>query len=98
SNREGQRARDTQAKIRVTFAATPGRLEHMFDADGPVVSSGPSVPGLERFQDDPSDLSDECLEAGFADLVRLCEAAEAKRLVWLGELERRKAWRRDGYL
>ena len=50
------------------------------------------------YPDDPSGLSNEEVEAGFARLQAMSQAIEAKRLVWLAELERRKTYRRDGFL
>jgi hypothetical protein len=54
--------------------------------------------GLAAYPDDPSGLSDHQVESGFADLQRMSEAVEAKRLTWLAELERRGSFRRDGHL
>jgi uncharacterized protein DUF222 len=54
--------------------------------------------GLAAYPDDPSGLSDHQVESGFADLQRMSEAVEAKRLRWLAELERRGSFRRDGHL
>jgi hypothetical protein len=53
---------------------------------------------LDSYPDDPSGLSDVAVEAGFAELHRLSEAVEARRLQWLADLERRATYRRDGYL
>jgi hypothetical protein len=53
---------------------------------------------LESFPDDPSSLSQRDLEEGFAALQRIVQAAEAKKLAWLTEVQRRAAFRRDGYL
>src|SRR5262245_10192546 len=47
---------------------------------------------------DPAGLPTAELEQGFAELQRCLEAIQATRLVWLAELDRRKAWRRDGYV
>jgi hypothetical protein len=65
----------------------------MFDVD--VVATWPS---LDAYADDPSLLSDRQVESGFAELQRMSEAVEAKRLRWLAELDRRGSFRRDGYL
>ena len=53
---------------------------------------------LDAYTDDPSSLSDRQVESGFAELQRMSEAVEAKRLRWLAELDRRGSFRRDGYL
>src|SRR2546426_7071875 len=54
--------------------------------------------GLQIYPDDPSSLSTDRLEIGFAELQSLSEVLEAKRLRWLAEVERRSSFRRDGYL
>jgi hypothetical protein len=69
-------------------------IEHVFQ----VATSTRALSGLEAFPDDLSTLTDEQVEAGFADLERLSEAVEAKRLRWLAELDRRGSYRRNGYL
>ena len=43
-------------------------------------------------------MSDEDIDLGFSELEAIVRTAEAKRLVWLGELERRGLHRTDGYL
>jgi hypothetical protein len=53
---------------------------------------------LDGFISDPSGLSDEDIDRGFSELQSILRMAEAKRLVWLGELERRGNHRRDGHL
>jgi hypothetical protein len=53
---------------------------------------------LEAYPDDPSRLSDEEAGAGFAQLQRISEMVEAKRLRWLADQDRRASFRRDGYL
>jgi hypothetical protein len=53
---------------------------------------------LDGFPSDPMGLSDESIESGFSELQSIVRAAEAKRLLWLGELERRSLHRTDGYL
>jgi hypothetical protein len=63
-----------------------------------LATADPLLAGLDAYSDDPSGLSDAQVESGFADLQRISEAVEAKRLRWLGEVERRGFFRRDGYL
>lgn len=53
---------------------------------------------LEAYLEDPSGLSDPELERGFSELEQIGKAVEAKKLRWLAELDRRAAFRRDGYL
>jgi hypothetical protein len=53
---------------------------------------------LEEFLEDPALLSTDELERGFSQLQRLAEAVEARRLRWQGELQRRRSWRRDGFV
>jgi Domain of unknown function (DUF222)/HNH endonuclease len=62
----------------------------------PVIDTPPT--SLDRFTCDPTGLATDALEQGFAELQRLADAVEARRLVWLAELERRAPWRRDGLL
>jgi uncharacterized protein DUF222 len=50
------------------------------------------------FPDDPAALSHERAAAGFAQLQRISELVEAKRLRWLANQERRASYRQDGYL
>jgi hypothetical protein len=63
-----------------------------------LAAAEPLWAGLAAYPDDPSALPDDLVESGFADLQRMAEAVEAKRLRWLAELERRASFRRDGYL
>jgi hypothetical protein len=53
---------------------------------------------LDRFPDDPRRVSDEELERGIEELERLSLAAQAKKLRWVAEAERRAVFRRDGYV
>lgn len=53
---------------------------------------------LEAYPDDPSRLGDQEAGEGFAQLQRISEAVEAKRLRWLADQDRRASYRRDGYL
>jgi hypothetical protein len=53
---------------------------------------------LAAFPDDPAALSHERAAAGFAQLQRISELVEAKRLRWLANQERRASYRQDGYL
>lgn len=53
---------------------------------------------LATYPDDPSGLTDEEAAAGFAQLQRLSESVEAKRLRWLADQDRRASYRRDGYI
>jgi hypothetical protein len=53
---------------------------------------------LQAYPDDPTELSDEQSTAGFAQLQRISEMVEAKRLRWLADQDRRASFRRDGYL
>jgi hypothetical protein len=53
---------------------------------------------LEAFPDDPSELTEDQAAAGFAQLQRISEIVEAKRLRWLADQDRRASFRRDGYL
>jgi uncharacterized protein DUF222 len=63
-----------------------------------VATTAPAWSELEAYPDDPSTLTDDQVEAGFADLQRMSEAVEAKRLRWLAELERRSSYSKDGHL
>jgi hypothetical protein len=54
--------------------------------------------GLAGYPDDPSRLADAEAAEGFAQLQRISELVEAKRLRWLGDQDRRASWRADGYL
>lgn len=53
---------------------------------------------LEAYPGDPSRLADEEAEEGFAELQRIAQAVEAKKLAWLSDIQRRASFRRDGYL
>jgi hypothetical protein len=53
---------------------------------------------LEAYPDDPSGLKDQEACDGFAQLQRISEMVEAKRLRWLADQDRRASYRRDGYL
>jgi hypothetical protein len=53
---------------------------------------------LEAYPDDPSALPEDQASAGFAQLQRISEMVEAKRLRWLADQDRRASYRRDGYL
>ena len=53
---------------------------------------------LAAFPDDASELPDEVVGKGFAELQRVVEAVEAKRLRWLADQDRRASYRKDGYL
>ena len=53
---------------------------------------------LATYPADPSKLDEVDLEEGFAGLQRIVQAAEAKKLEWLAEVQRRATFRRDGYL
>ena len=53
---------------------------------------------LDAYPDDPSRLADGEAEEGYAELQRIAQAVEAKKFAWLAEVERRAAFRRDGYL
>jgi len=53
---------------------------------------------LDAYPSDPSRLSDQEAETGFEELQRIVQAAEAKKLAWLADIERRASFRRDGYL
>ena len=53
---------------------------------------------LAAYPNDPSPLSDQEAEEGFAELQRIAQAVEAKKLAWLADLQRRASFRRDGYL
>jgi hypothetical protein len=48
--------------------------------------------------EDLARLADAALEERFAELQRASEALEAERLRCLGEVDRRRAYLRDGYL
>ena len=43
---------------------------------------------LEAYPDDPSRLADGQAEEGYAELQRIAQAVEAKKLAWLTEVER----------
>jgi uncharacterized protein DUF222 len=62
------------------------------DAEGRVRTA------LDVYPDDPVGLPQEQAEAGFAQLQRIAELVEAKRLRWLADQDRRAAYRKDGYL
>jgi hypothetical protein len=53
---------------------------------------------LEAYPEDPSELAEEQAAEGFAQLQRISELVEAKRLRWLADQDRRASHRRDGYL
>jgi hypothetical protein len=54
---------------------------------------------LEAWEaEDPRGLAEAGVEEGFAELHRASERLEALRLRWLGEIDRRRAFERDGYL
>lgn len=53
---------------------------------------------LEIFPDDPSGPTEDRAAGGFAQLQRMAELVEAKRLRWLADQDRRASFRRDGYL
>jgi hypothetical protein len=53
---------------------------------------------LASYPDDPSDLTEDLAAEGFAQLQRIAELVEAKRLRWLADQDRRAAYRKDGYL
>jgi uncharacterized protein DUF222 len=53
---------------------------------------------LSAYPNDPSSLSEEQAAAGFAQLQRISELVEAKRLRWLADQDRRASWRKDGHL
>ncbi len=53
---------------------------------------------LEAYSKDPSVLTDQEVEEGFAELQRIAQAVEATKLAWLADIERRASFRRDGYL
>ena len=67
----------------------------MFDADE---AAGRVKAALEAYPDDPSGLGEDQAGAGFAQLQRISEMVEAKRLRWLADQDRRASCRRDGYL
>jgi uncharacterized protein DUF222/HNH endonuclease len=70
-------------------------IEHMFEAEG--AEDGVRT-ALEAYPDDPAWLNDQEAGDGFAQLQRISEAVEAKRLRWLADQDRRATYRRDGYL
>src|SRR5213592_852329 len=53
---------------------------------------------LEAYPDDPAGLPDAEAAAGFAQLQRISELVEAKRLRWLADEARRASYRKDGHL
>ncbi|MDP8955997.1 MAG: HNH endonuclease, partial [Actinomycetota bacterium] len=53
---------------------------------------------LNAYPDDLGTVSDEDLDQGYSELQRIVQAVEAKKLRWLAEVERRAAFKRDGYL
>jgi len=53
---------------------------------------------LDAYPEDPSSLTDDQARAGFAQLQRISEMVEAKRLRWLADQDRRASFRKDGYL
>ena len=53
---------------------------------------------LEAYPDDPRRVPDDELERGIKELERLSLAVQAKKLRWVGEVERRAVFRRDGYV
>jgi hypothetical protein len=70
-------------------------IERMFEAEG---AEHRVRTALEAYPDDPSGLDDQEAGDGFAQLQRISEAVEAKRLRWLADQDRRASYRRDGYL
>jgi uncharacterized protein DUF222/HNH endonuclease len=67
----------------------------MFD---PMKARRAADAALDAYPDDPSELKDDEAAAGFAQLQRISEMVEAKRLRWLADQDRRASYRRDGYL
>jgi hypothetical protein len=67
----------------------------MFDSGG---AARRVQAALEAYPEDPSELADEQPADGFAQLQRISELVEAKRLRWLADQDRRASHRRDGYL
>src|SRR5207244_4594932 len=53
---------------------------------------------LAAFPEDLSMLDDDAIEAGMARLRSIAQAAEAIRLRWLAEFERRRSYRANGFL
>jgi hypothetical protein len=53
---------------------------------------------LGSYPDDPRRVADEELEQGIQELERLSLAAQAKKLRWVAEAERRAVFRRDGFV
>ncbi|MDP8957199.1 MAG: DUF222 domain-containing protein, partial [Actinomycetota bacterium] len=53
---------------------------------------------LEAYPADPSRLRDRDVEEGFAELQRIAQAIEVRKLAWLADIEKRASFRRDGYL
>ena len=53
---------------------------------------------LESIPDNPLHATEEDLDHGIAALQRIVQAAEAKKLRWVGEVQRRASFRKDGYL
>ncbi|HEX2267429.1 MAG TPA: DUF222 domain-containing protein, partial [Actinomycetota bacterium] len=54
--------------------------------------------GLDVYPDDPRRVPDHELERGIQELERLSLAAQAKKLRWVAEAERRAVFCRDGYV
>ena len=53
---------------------------------------------LEAYPDDPSGPTEDQAASGFAQLQRISEMVEAKRLRWLADQDRRASFRKDGYI
>jgi hypothetical protein len=53
---------------------------------------------LDLYPDDPAALPEDQAAAGFAQLQRIADLLEAKRLRWLADQDRRAVFRRDGHL
>jgi hypothetical protein len=53
---------------------------------------------LDAYPDDPAGVADDQAAAGFAQLQRISELVEAKRLRWLADQDRRASHVRDGHL
>jgi hypothetical protein len=53
---------------------------------------------LDAYPDEPAGLPGVDAAAGFAQLQRISELVEAKRLRWLADQDRRASYRKDGHL
>src|SRR5262245_28617179 len=62
------------------------------DVEGSVMAA------LDLYPDDPSGRSSDWIEASFAALQRIRAAVDAKRLTYLGALERSGVHRKDGHV